>query len=68
MEKLDGDSGDGGDCGFWKASRNTSRGRVDLDEALDRCLPPEDGSIRPQTLGKRVSDDSQTENSANCSF
>ena len=28
-------------------------------ETLNGRLPPEDGSVRPQTLGKRVSDDSR---------
>ena len=28
-------------------------------KTLNGRLPPEDGSVRPQTLGKRVSDDSQ---------
>ena len=29
----------------------------DKCETLKGRLPPEDGSVRPQTLGKRVSDD-----------
>ena len=36
---------------------NNPISRVEKYKILNGCLPPEDGSVRPQTLGKRVSDD-----------
>ena len=39
--------------------RRKHRTKLKFCKTLNGRLPPEDGSVRPQTLGKRVSDDSQ---------
>ena len=52
-------------CQFWNpwarmmASNFRRKFPPKFCKTLTGRLPPEDGSVRPQTLGKRVSDDSQ---------
>ena len=42
-----------------KKLRKTETNMFETMQTLNSRLPPEDGSVRPETLGKRVSDDSR---------